>query len=175
MENLKFIIFSVITLVILGLVGYWAFFTIEPGDIHASRQIQKELEEKNKKLEEEIEKLKSELAILRPAEIEEPAEEKSVEKPVETTATLKHQNLINKLQELVDENVLMKEKSRGTRVGTVQTFLNIYNNTSKKVDNDFGKTTKADVIAFQKKEGLTADGEAGATTFQKMIDWLKNQ
>ena len=69
----------------------------------------------------------------------------------------------------------MKLKSKGTRVGTVQEFLNIYNNTSKKVDNDYGAGTKTDVVNFQKKEGLTADGEAGPTTFVKMIDWLKKQ
>lgn len=69
----------------------------------------------------------------------------------------------------------MKEKSQGTRVGTLQAFLNIYNNTSKKVDNDFGAGTKTDVINFQKAEKLLADGEAGPGTFQKMIDWLKKQ
>ncbi|MCE9548824.1 peptidoglycan-binding protein [Candidatus Nomurabacteria bacterium] len=69
----------------------------------------------------------------------------------------------------------MKEKSRGTRVGTVQTFLNIYNGTTKKVDNDYGAGTKADVIKFQKAVGLTADGEAGPSTFAKMIDWLETQ
>jgi peptidoglycan hydrolase-like protein with peptidoglycan-binding domain len=68
----------------------------------------------------------------------------------------------------------MKEKSQGTRVGTIQTFLNIYNNTSKKIDNDYGASTKADIIKFQKNEGLTADGGAGPSTFRKMIDWLKN-
>ena len=69
----------------------------------------------------------------------------------------------------------MKEKSYGTRVGTIQTFLNIYNNTTKKVDNDYGAGTKTDVIKFQKAEKITADGEAGPSTFLKMIDWLKKR
>ncbi|HBB54043.1 TPA: hypothetical protein DHS24_02780 [Candidatus Nomurabacteria bacterium] len=69
----------------------------------------------------------------------------------------------------------MKEKSQGTRVGTVQTFLNIYNNTSKLVDNDYGPGTKTDVMNFQKAEGITVDGEAGPGTFRKMIEWLKKQ
>ncbi|HYD90300.1 MAG TPA: peptidoglycan-binding domain-containing protein, partial [Flavobacterium sp.] len=83
--------------------------------------------------------------------------------------------LINELQKLIDDNIFMKEKSSGTRVGTVQTFLNLYNNTSKRVDNDYGAGTKADVIKFQKAVGLTADGEAGPNTYRKMIEWLKKQ
>ena len=69
----------------------------------------------------------------------------------------------------------MKVGSKGTRVGTVQNFLNLYNKTSKRVDNDYGKTTKTDVIAFQKAVGLTQDGETGPTTYKKMIEWLKKQ
>jgi peptidoglycan hydrolase-like protein with peptidoglycan-binding domain len=92
-----------------------------------------------------------------------------------TTVTYKHQSLINDLQKLVTDKVFMKVGSQGTRVGTVQTFLNIYNNTSKRVDNDFGAGTKTDLIVFQKAEKITADGEAGPATFQKMIDWLKKQ
>ncbi|MBU0999326.1 peptidoglycan-binding protein [Patescibacteria group bacterium] len=69
----------------------------------------------------------------------------------------------------------MKLKSRGTRVGTVQNFLNIYNNTSDKVDNDYGTSTQKAVTAFQKDQGLNADGEAGSGTFNKMISWLKKQ
>ena len=69
----------------------------------------------------------------------------------------------------------MKVGSKGTRVGTVQNFLNLYFKTSKKIDNDFGATMKADVIKFQKAVGLTADGQTGPTTYLKMIDWLKKQ
>ncbi len=78
------------------------------------------------------------------------------------------------LQKLIDDNVLMKEGSRGTRVGTVQQFLNIYNGTDSKVDNDFGATTSNQVKAFQKAEGLSADGQAGVGTYKKMIEWLDN-
>ena len=57
----------------------------------------------------------------------------------------------------------------------MQNFLNIYNNTSNKIDNDYGANLKKTVTDFQKSEGVTADGEAGASTFNKMIDWLKKQ
>jgi len=173
MENFKFILILIIVLIIVSIIGYWAIFTIEPGSVYVEKQKQQELEEKNAKLEEEIAKLSEELDTLK-------STEKSItenipnEKPIEDKITsVKYENLINELQKLIDDKVYMKEKSRGTRVGTVQTFLNIYNNTSKKVDNDYGIGTKTDVIEFQKDKGLTADGEAGPSTFQKMIDWLK--
>ncbi len=84
-------------------------------------------------------------------------------------------DLTSRLQKLITDNILMKEGSRGTRVGTVQEFLNVYNKTSGGLDNDYGAGTKAKVAAFQKAVGLTADGQAGPATYQKMIDWLNNQ
>ena len=176
MKNFRFIFVSLIILAVLGLVGYWAFATLEPGGTYASRQQIKNLEERNEELEEEVVKLKSELSIYQAEEeVEALKEEVAKEETSTSVATSEHQKLINELQKLVDDNVYMKQGSRGTRVGTVQTFLNIYFNTTKKVDNDYGASTKTDIIKFQKAEGLTADGEAGPTTFQKMIDWLRKQ
>lgn len=85
-----------------------------------------------------------------------------------------YSDLISRLQGLVDDVVLMKEGSRGTRVGTVQEFLNLYNDTTGGIDNDYGPGTKSKVAAFQKAEGLSADGQAGPNTYKKMIDWLEN-
>lgn len=96
--------------------------------------------------------------------------------PDTTTPTNgQHSDLIAELQKLITDNVLMKEGSRGTRVGTVQKFLNVYNKTSGGLDNDYGAGTKTKVAAFQKAQGLTADGQAGPATYQKMIDWLNKQ
>lgn len=92
-----------------------------------------------------------------------------------STTNGQHSDLIARLQKLVTDNVLMKEGSRGTRVGTVQEFLNVYNKTSGGLDNDYGAGTKTKVAAFQKAQGLTADGQAGPATYQKMIDWLNKQ
>lgn len=175
MENFKFILISIIIIAGMGLLGYWAIRTLEPGDAFVSKQRQVALEEKNQALEKEIRTLKNQLAGLQSKETE--------EKPVVTVPTptkpviitYKYQSLINDLQKLVTDKVFMKEGSQGTRVGTVQTFLNIYNKTSKKVDNDFGAGTKTDLINFQKAEKIVADGETGPGTFQKMIDWLKKQ
>lgn len=177
MENFKFIIFSIVVLILVALLGYWAFFSIESGGVHADRQKQKELEQKNEQLTKEVEELKNELASLQALQAEqiENTETPTEKSPETTIVSSKHQDLINALQKLVDEKVFMKEKSKGTRVGTVQTFLNLYNKTSSRVDNDYGKSTKDAVMKFQKAVGLTADGEAGPSTFQKMIDWLKKQ
>ncbi|MES2315169.1 MAG: peptidoglycan-binding protein [Patescibacteria group bacterium] len=183
MANVKFILFSIITLAIIGLVGYWAVLSIEPGDIHATRQKEKALEEENQTLKDQVLKLQDQLAAIQPpaptptpvvAPTPAPAPTPSPT-PAKTTTTYKYQSLINDLQKLITDKVVMKEKSQGTRVGTLQTFFNIYNKTSNKVDNDFGKSTTANVIAFQKAVGLKADGQTGPTTYQKMIDWLKKQ
>ncbi len=92
-----------------------------------------------------------------------------------TTSSGSYGDLENALQKLIDDNVLMKNGSRGTRVGTIQEFLNVYNGTDSKMDNDFGATTENQVKAFQKTEGLSADGQTGPNTYKKMIEWLKKQ
>ncbi|HCY26573.1 TPA: hypothetical protein DIC38_02755 [Candidatus Nomurabacteria bacterium] len=83
--------------------------------------------------------------------------------------------MISSIQGLVDRKVNLKLGSKGVDVGVVQKFLNIYNGTSKRIDNDFGAGTVTLVKDFQKDIGLTADGEVGSTTLNKMINWLKNQ
>ena len=170
MENLKFIVYSIVILAVIGLIGYWSFFTMQSGSEHVASEKIKQLQEENENLKNEVEDLTKELAVLQP-KIEEPPVTEETKQPI----VYKYQDLINELQKLVDDNVFMKLKSYGTRVGTVQKFLNIYNNTSVKVDNDYGPGTVTRVKAFQKMEGLTADGEAGSTTFKKMIEWLKKQ
>ena len=178
MENFKFIVFSIVVFIITGLLGYWAVFTIQPWNIHLEKQKQQELKERNEELEEEVERLKNELSVLQ-SEQETPEPENSEPvKPAEklpVTITYKYQSLITELQKLIDDNIFMKVGSRGTRVGTIQTFLNIYNKTSKRVDNDYGAGLKTDVMNFQKAVGITADGETGPSTYNKLIYWLKKQ
>ena len=189
MQNFKFILSSIIVLILLSLVGYWAVATLEPGSVHAEREKRKELEKINKELEKEIKedqkntenKLKERLALLQPEVEEEPVAAvgtrdaiTTVEPEENQNETSKYQSLIDQLQKMAEDKVSLKEKSKGTRVGAVQTFLNIYNNTSKRVDNDYGASTKAAVADFQKKEGLTADGQVGPSTLLKMIAWLEN-
>ncbi len=185
MDNVKFILVSIITLALLGLVGYFAFGTLQSGSEHKQDQEIRRLEEENEGLKEQLSTLTEELSqfqtevaeVETQPEAEQPAAPKpEVVKPVTTTKTAyKYQTLINELQELVDDNIYMKLKSKGSRVGTLQEFLNLYNKTSNKIDNDFGASTKTALITFQKKVGITADGEAGPSTYKKMIEWLKKQ
>jgi peptidoglycan hydrolase CwlO-like protein len=172
MENFKSVLISLIILSALALLGFWAFTNLESGSTHEYRQQIKELENKNKDLEKEVANLSERLEELEPESGEE-----EEETPKQDTAqpVYKYQTLISELEQLIADNIVMKEKSRGSRVGTIQNFLNLYNNTQKRVDNDYGKTTKADVIAFQKAVGLTATGETNKDTYLKMIEWLKNQ
>jgi len=181
-ENFKFGLISIIAIAGIGLLGFWAFTTLERGDVSVYRQKQQALEERNRALEKEVAELKSELGTLE-AEQEQaalalnnqntpPAETPA---PAPSTTTYKNQTLINELEKLVKDNVYMKVGSKGTRVGTIQKFLNLYNKTAKPVDNDYGAGLKTDVMAYQKAAGTTADGETGPVTYKKMIEWLKKQ
>lgn len=189
MENFKFTIFSIITLGLLAAGGYWAFKTMESGSAHTNKEEIATYKEINEDLEKEISMLKKQITILE-TENEELAslgeqEEQQVASnitetpkpttttPTKPTTTLKYQTLINELQKLVDANVYLKLKSQGPAVGSVQKFLNTYNGTSNKIDNDFGVSTQTRVKSFQKAQGLTADGEVGPGTLKKMISWLK--
>lgn len=187
MEKLKFALFSIVVLVLLGLATYWSISTIQSGTGYVKDQKMKQLEKENKDLETEVAKLTDQLSVLKSAS---EGSVSNVNKDPAPTAykyqdlineltpapvVSKYQSLITELQKLVSSNVFLKLKSSGSQVGTVQKFLNIYNNTSSKVDNDYGVGTVNAVAAFQKDSGLPADGQAGPSTFSKMIDWLKNQ
>ena len=158
----------------MTLMGYWSFTSLQSGSEHDLNQRIEQLEQENKDLQKEMKVLEDELDILRPL-----AEVKEEIAPEETASTetkvYKYQSLINEIQKLIDGNVFLKLKSSGVKVGVLQEFLNIYNNTSNKVDNDYGLGTEKAIIAFQKEQGIGADGEAGPGTFLKMIDWLKKQ
>jgi len=182
MENFKFILFSIFILIAVGSVGYWAFSTIESGSDHVNNEKQKLLEQTNEELAKKVTDLERQISLLS-AEKElqdqkesEPIEEEKepVVTPTTQTTTSKYQTLINDLQKLVDGNIYLKLKSQGTAVGTLQKFLNIYNNTSSKIDNDYGPGTVTLIKNFQKAQGLTVDGESGPNTYKKMISWLKS-
>lgn len=191
MENLKFALFSIIIIGALGLAGYWAFSTIESGSSHVDIQKQKQLEQTNIDLGKQVADLTRQVSLLQSEKdakdslaeiIADTQATEPVVAPVKTvtpttakTTTLKYQSLINELQKLVDGNIYLDSKSEGVAVGSVQKFLNIYNNTLNKVDNDYGPSTITAVKNFQKAQGLTADGEIGPGTFNKMISWLKTK
>ncbi|MGN0173687.1 MAG: spore cortex-lytic enzyme [Acutalibacteraceae bacterium] len=69
----------------------------------------------------------------------------------------------------VTESVaLSKYGSRGEEVREIQRRLKKWDYYSGSIDGIYGSETKAAVIKFQKKNGLTADGIAGKNTLAKM-------
>ena len=60
--------------------------------------------------------------------------------------------------------------SRGESVKTLQERLNAKGYNAGSVDGIFGKNTRAAVIAFQKANGLAADGIVGKLTWAKLYD-----
>ena len=181
MENIKFGLFSIIILALLLFVGYWAFQNMESGSSHLANQELKNIKQENIDLKEENKDLKNKITILQSESAKEPVEveikqDVVVETPKQTQViVLKHQDLIDELQKLIDGNIYMKKGSKGPRVGTIQNFLNLYNKTSNRIDNDFGPTLEASLKKFQTAEKLTPDGQVGPSTYKRMIDWLKKQ
>lgn len=179
MDKLKFLLFSIISVLVVALLGYWAVVSMQSGGEHASLEEVRALVKENEELKEAVEGLEDKVTLLQ-SQLEEPVveideEDLEGENTDSNNVSYKYQTNINELQKLVSDGVYMKLKSRGTRVGSVQKFLNIYNGSNSSVDNDYGNTTKKLVTQFQKDQGITADGEAGPATFEKMIDWLKKQ
>ena len=72
---------------------------------------------------------------------------------------------------------LLKKGRRGDDVKDLQEALIKlgYSVGSYGADGDFGNATEQAVIAFQKANGLDADGEAGPMTFAKINEKLNNQ
>lgn len=68
----------------------------------------------------------------------------------------------------VAQAAVLKQGSRGDRVKTVQQKLIRWGYLKGSADGIFGAKTKAAVIAFQKKNGLTADGIIGTRTAQAL-------
>jgi peptidoglycan hydrolase-like protein with peptidoglycan-binding domain len=193
MENFKFVISSIIVIILLIGAGFWAFSSLESGPDHSNNQETKALEQKNKELEKELAEVKKNVALLESeketeAKAEADVTEEQKDTAAETTKTevtptpppakttvLKYQETITELEKMVSGNIYLKKGSQGAYVGTVQKFLNIYNKTSNKIDNDYGDGTVTLVKNYQKAVGLTSDGETGPNTYKKMITWLKAQ
>ncbi len=70
--------------------------------------------------------------------------------------------------ESIQEAAILKQGSSGGEVREVQRRLKNWGYYSGSVDGVFGKGTRAAVIAFQKKNGLTADGVVGKSTYKAL-------
>ena len=175
MDKLKFTLLSTATLLLLGGLGYWSLISLQTGaEFRATQDLAMKQKESQDNADTPPPDSSEFEGIVDPTL--EPKKETTVETKSPTKpATSTNQTLINELQKIIDADVIIKLKASGTRVGTVQNFLNIYNKTSNRIDNDYGAGTIKTVTAFQKDQGITPDGQADTSTFQKMIDWLKKQ
>ena len=66
------------------------------------------------------------------------------------------------------EAAILKQGASGSEVKEVQRRLKLWGYYNGTVDGVFGKGTKSAVIAFQKKNGLTADGVVGKATYKAL-------
>ncbi len=169
MESFKanFLIFMF--LVIVGGLAYWAFMSLKVENSTLSDRY--ELNDVGPIVSSDP--LNYTPAPIPESEIPVPETTPEPTKPAVTGSTDSDSALISDLQELIDDNVLMKKGSRGTRVGVVQKFLIKYG-INMKADNDYGDSTVTAVKKFQTEQKLSADGQTGSGTYKKMIDWLEN-
>ena len=66
------------------------------------------------------------------------------------------------------EAAILRQGATGGEVKEVQRRLKLWGYYNGSVDGVFGAGTKKAVIAFQKKNGLTADGVVGASTYKAL-------
>lgn len=71
-------------------------------------------------------------------------------------------------EQAVSEVAILKQGSSGSEVKEVQRRLKLWGYYNGSVDGVFGKSTRSAVIAFQKKNGLTADGVVGKSTYKAL-------
>ena len=71
-------------------------------------------------------------------------------------------------EEEVSWAAVLRKGSKGDEVKGVQTRLKRWGYYNGSVDGIFGESTKKAVIAFQKKNGLTADGVVGKSTYKAL-------
>lgn len=167
MNEFKFQFVNILLLGALVFGMYWAFTNVNNGITYGERDIIASPGEVNPEtpIDEEI--------FDTPVIVDDVSYEVTDPQP-EKTLSASEKQLLTKLQGLIDDNINMKEGSRGTRVETVQKFLNIYFDTNSVTDGDYGPGTLANVKKFQAAEGLTADGQAGPNTYKKMIELLNS-
>lgn len=71
-------------------------------------------------------------------------------------------------EQAFSEAAILKQGSSGSEVKEVQRRLKLWGYYNGSVDGVFGKGTRSAVIAFQKKNGLTADGVVGKSTYKAL-------
>ena len=95
----------------------------------------------------------------------------SVSVAVIKTAPKKGETVLSAQTQSIDDTVcaaILKQGSQGSEVREVQRRLKLWGYYKGSVDGVFGAGTRSAVIAFQKKNGLTADGVVGKSTYRAL-------
>lgn len=168
MNEFKFQLSTFALVALLAFGAYWAFTNLDRGVSYQRDDVvavpdQPQAEE-------------GEEDVIDPVVVQEFEPEEPVEEEPESPDSLSEEETLlrDELQDLITDDIYMREGSRGTRVGTVQRFLNLYLETESSVDNQYGPGTRERVRKFQEEEGLMADGLAGPSTYGQMIDVLES-
>ena len=83
-------------------------------------------------------------------------------------------SLSTNLSSMISNKILLKLGNKGTNVGYVEQFMNLYLKKNLVIDDTFDKILKANIITFQKQNKIAQTGTVGPTTLQTMVLWLKN-
>lgn len=186
MENFKFTFVSFFLILVLAGVGVLGYMALERGDESGLKQRVAKLEAQISSQEKALVERDRKIAQLE-TDLENTVPATTTAEPVTTTSSTTATSssttssssssndsaLLTELKSLRSRGVILEPGDSGAAVGSIQKFLNEYNNTSGGVDNDFGPGTRSKVEAFQNKEGLTPDGGVGPTTLGRMITWLE--
>lgn len=156
--NLKFNLFIIGILVLAVVIGFLAVKGLDGGAELAR---------------EEIPEPTITHSVSTPKNVPEEPIEEVIPEPEPEPELNEHQDLIDDLQSLKDRAAILEPGDTGAHVGIIQQFLNVYNDTSGGVDNDFGPGTRSQVENFQANEGLTVDGGVGPGTLGSMLAWLE--
>lgn len=160
---MKFTLFSILIIVLLGIGGYFAIknFTDPKSYVVDSKET---------------------LGDLHPLTTDPDTASSATTPPVATSSTTSPSVTLGSktavptlqvsIQNMLTAKTVLKLGSKGVTVGYLQQFMNAYFNKNLKIDNNFGKTLQTDVLAFQKATGVSQTGQVGQATLQKMIDWL---
>ena len=87
---------------------------------------------------------------------------------ITTIAVTRADNAADTAQTAVIETAVLRQGSKGAEVKEVQRRLKNWGYYKGSVDGIYGSGTKQAVIAFQKKNGLTADGIVGKATYKAL-------
>lgn len=169
MNEFKFQLSTIVLVALLAFGAYWAFTNLDTGVRYQRDDIIVSDPETDAVVDEVIVQNDDTTDVI--VEQEQTDVPDSMPTP---SLSEEQQTLLAELEDLIVDDIFMREGSRGTRVGTVQNFLNLYLDTESSVDNQYGPGTRARVRQFQEQEGLSADGLAGPSTYGAMIDVLES-